>query len=288
MDKELTLNKPKPLIYIVGEMTKNKRLIYNYFLTLINEKTANEKGFFFTTISDISTITKIKDYKLLKETLKDLQHTSLHTNILKSERYCSLIGEIQILEENIVKLWFPPTIIDIALMKKDYAKINLYDLANFTSKYSITIYEMIRDYHRQNNSKVQIPDLSIQEFRKLMGVENKLNTNQKLKERILKQAKKDIEEKTDFLFDYEFIKKFGSGRFNHIRLKFKLKEEDLTDDELINGIESTETSNFEKENRIEQLEKEIAEMRKMLKLQSTKANMAIDELDRQHQEKERV
>ncbi len=288
MDKELILNKPKPLIYIVGEMTKNKRLIYNYFLTLINEKTANEKGFFFTTLADVKNNCNISRYDEIKDTLKDLQHTSLHTNILKSERYCSLIGEIQILEDNIVKLWFPPTIIDIALMKKDYAKINLYDLANFTSKYSITIYEMIRDYYRQNNTKVQIPDLSIQDFRKLMGIENKLKTNTDIKRFVLNQAKKDIEEKTDFLFNYEFIKKFGSGRFNHIRLKFKLKEEDLTDDELINQIDTFETSNFEKEQELEDLKRQLEEMQKMLKLQTTKAEMAIDELDRQHQEKERV
>lgn len=264
-ENNIMLNKPKLLVKVIGEMSKVERLIYNYFLTLITDPMAkkDEKGYYYTTLAKINDITKINNYKKIEDNLKNLQHTSLHIDILDTKIFTCLIATIFI-KDNEVKLFFPPLIVELAENKNpNYSRIDLRLLSKLNSKYSLTIYELIKTYYHSNNSKITIPDLTILDFRKLMGIENKLKTNQKIKETVLEQAKKDINNKTDFDFDFEFLKKNPqSKRFTHIRLSFTKDKQSIKDaikSPTNDNIEELESKNKELEAAlllIEQLKKE--------------------------------
>jgi plasmid replication initiation protein len=219
--KDITVLKPKKLIYVIGDMSQRKRIIYNYFLSLITTTKTDKKGYYYTTIANIKNVCNINNYEVIRGILKNLQHTSLDIDILKSKIYVNLIGEIIINDKNIVKLFFTPTIIELANEKNSYKIISITELTKLKSKYSITLYEMIQDYYRENNSRMQVPDLTIEEFRALMGVQDKYKKLSELKRNVISKILIDINDLTDFNLKYEILKKGGNTKPTHIRFNFR-------------------------------------------------------------------
>ena len=219
--EEITVLKPKKLIYVIGYMSQRERVIYNYFLSLIITTKTDKKGYYYTTIANIKKVCNINNYEVIRSILKKLQHISLDIDILKSKIFVNLIGEIIVNDKNIVKLFFTPTIIELANEKNSYKIISINELNKLKSKYSITLYEMIQDYYRENNSRIQIPDLTIKEFRDLMGVQNKYKKISELKRNVVSKIIIDINGLTDFHLKYEILKKGGNTKPTHIRFNFR-------------------------------------------------------------------
>ncbi len=221
LTEDITVLKPKKLIYVIGTMSQRARIIYNYFLSLITTTKTDNKGYYYTTIANIKNVCNINNYEVIRVILFDLQRTSLHIDILKSKISVNLIGEIVINDNNEVKLFFTPTIIELANGKNSYKKISITELTKLKSKYSITLYEMIQDYYRKNNSKMQIQDLIIEDFRELMGVKDKYKKLSELKRNVISKILIDINDLTDFNLKYEVLKKGGSTKPTHIRFNFR-------------------------------------------------------------------
>lgn len=96
----------------------------------------------------------------------------------------------EIVEENLIK----PNV---------FAKIDLSIIKEIKSKYAVILYEILEDY-----KKVNIPKMTIQEFRELMGIEeDKYKQTANLKAKVIEVIKKEINEKTNFSIDYFFEKK---------------------------------------------------------------------------------
>lgn len=267
--KSNIINKPRQLITIDGKMGVRERVVYNTLLQLIEEDKRDNEGYFITNIAHISSMTNIKDYKDLENILLNLlPYTKLRIDILNKDeekrRVIQLIGEIEIFNKNEVKLFFTPTIIKM-VKNRNYTKLEMDVLSKLNSKYSLTMYEIIKRYYVSNTSYYTIPDMKLEDFRSLMGIdENQYKRVADFKRYVFNQIIKDINEKTDFNIEYELYKK-NSRSFNYVRFNFSKKEvKDEIKDEA--KAEELEIKNYNDDKRFKELEKELEIMRNKLEL----------------------
>lgn len=300
--------KPKSLIFCKGKLTHKERIIYNYLLFRLKE----DKQFIIKEkIEDKSY--KYKEYSLqvsLKE-LKEQLGLSKKKDIIKI--FCNL-GKTDIVETEFnyarknkssfnaplinkvedyscknesFKITFSSLIInEVLLNTNDYVTLNLDDLSKFRSKYSLILYEILRASYVpyfNNNKPLR---MCLNEFKCLLNIEKYNISN--LKQRVLKKAKQDIESLTDYKFEYNFLRGDKGNNFKFIEFSFDIKEslrkdfyienkkvKNLTQEELIYIFKNKLNESF----YIEQLNKEIRELRNALSIQTRKAEKAIDELD---------
>ena len=208
--EEYIIEKARELIFVSAKLTLRERMIYNYCINLIRTTKTDLEGYYNTTIKNISTTLKIKDYKSIKKILEKLKDTPLKINILKEEQiFTSLISEVKISEDNKVKIYFTPTLKEIALCKTNYAQINLNELIKVKSKNSIVILELKRAYTHKNNKYLSIPHLPLETFKSLMGFENKYISKAHIQRDILEKSQIDLAKNLSIILKYRFLKKGG-------------------------------------------------------------------------------
>jgi hypothetical protein len=112
----------------------------------------------------------------------------------------------------------------ISQLKEQFTKLNLHDVFGFSSFYSFRFYLMMMQFRETGYLKISIDDL-----RKSLNLENKYKATKDFKVRVVDTAIDEINEKSPYTVNYEFIQK---GRtYTHLELKFKEKkaEEKLID-----------------------------------------------------------
>lgn len=286
------IKKPKNLITVEGKMGVRERIIYNFFLGLIDKQEADIEGYYSTSIKEIKKYSKINNYAQIKDILLNkLPNKKLKINLLDKNdklrnKVIQLIGEIELFDSNEVKLFFTPTI--IAMVKnKNYTKIDLNYLIKLNSKYSLTMYEIIKRYFVSNDSFYTIPNMEINIFREIMGIEDSKYKNIAHLERyVLLKIKKDINEKTDFNFDYT-LQKRNSNKYDYLSFKFskKLTENEQKKEQDI-LIENTQLKDrvFQLENRLKNMTKERNSYRDSVYNNISLVEKAIDNAEALHQE----
>lgn len=228
------VNKPLKLVYCSGELEKNDRIIYNYFLTLIDNFFYKEKNkyeedrgyYFYTTVKDINKLTNIH-YLDIKSSVKRLFEKHLVIDMLDTQEYIQLVGEIKISKDNDIKIFFSPRICEIVLSNQ-YTRLDFALSNKFKSKYSLIMYEIIKSMENEKQGiillKNKIKDLEI--FKKLMGID-KVKTyslNAHLRNKVLEPMKKEINEITNYKFDYKIV---GRGPKADLELDIRLKNKGL-------------------------------------------------------------
>lgn len=100
---------------------------------------------------------------------------------------------------------------------KSYTKYRLKNVLKLKSEYSWRIYELLKE-HEWRLQPVVVGDrkwktsriLKVDELRQLLNIpEDKYKLMKHFRESVLDKAKKELEEKTDIIFDYEVHKKAG-------------------------------------------------------------------------------
>lgn len=281
--KSNIINKPKQLITVEGYMGLRERKVYNSLLALIEKEPFPEKEtgkYYHTSLNEIANLTNITDWKLLKDILiNKLPNTRLKIDLLNKDlslngMVIQLVGEIIPTSKTEMKVFFTPSIIKM-VENKNYTKLELDILVKLNSKYSLTMYEIIKRYYVSETSFYTIPDMKIEDFKTLMGInENEYSILNNFKKRVLDQIIKDINDKTDFNIDYELFKK-NSRSFNYIRFNFSKK----------GAIAEPITTTKEEDNniKVKELEQEKEDLAKQLEYYKKLANMAIDKADAEHQ-----
>jgi hypothetical protein len=254
MEEELVIHKPKPLIYISNDLTQRERLIFNFLIKLVNTQNKEENPKYVFRLGNIKNICNIRDFEAIRAILYNLFETKLEIDLLRNKRKIKLIENLS-MKKSEVSITFSNEFME--LFKINYANIDIKEQTKLKSKYSIIIYEMIKDYYRINNSFVQIPHIEIDTFKNLMGFKN--ISNYDLKKFVLEKIIVDINKNTNFNLGYKFLNKIGSKKPTHIELKFS-KEKSI-----IPKIENKK-SNAE-------ILKEIKKEREWLRLE----NIQIDE-----------
>ncbi len=99
-----------------------------------------------------------------------------------------------------------------------YANINLVVIRGLKSKYSIILYELVKDYVKGES---EIPEMSMDKFRELFGIKGKYKLIPMLKQRVLDVAVKELNSNGDigFTVSYELRKE---GR-TYTSIKFHVK-----------------------------------------------------------------
>lgn len=165
-------------------------------------------------IGTLKRLAGIKDHnnENIKKALKELTTTQIEYNLLGKDKeeiwgIFNILAQVEIKdvqrgEDCFVEFAFPPKILEAIKNPRIYAKLDLYVLRNLNSKYSIALYEILKDY--QNLWHIRI---SVEQFRDLMGVEEgKYKKFTFLKNSVIETATKEINKKTDIIVSYDLEK----------------------------------------------------------------------------------
>lgn len=107
------------------------------------------------------------------------------------------------INEGIVELEFNEKIKPfLLLLKKNFTQYNLKDIINMNSRYSIRLYELLKQYENIGTRKFELDD-----FKVFLNLDSKYQFYANIKSRILEPARKEIEETSDIKFTYREIKR---------------------------------------------------------------------------------
>ena len=231
----VVLQKPSGTIAIRVDLTAIQRKFYNALLYIAknNLRQNKDKKTFIVSFGDLKAVlnkedkTKKDDYYI--EKLKELKLKNAEYDILSKDGerewgVFSLVSDLAVKSKKgvVTNIYFeiPERVKNSLLDPKGlYANINLVVIRGLKSKYALILYELVKDYE-----KVEVPEMSIEKFRELFGIEGKYSGRiDHLKRYVLKPAVNEINgsENIDFLVDYE-MRKMGP-RYTHIKFIVKPK-----------------------------------------------------------------
>jgi len=226
---EIIIDKDSSSIQISNKITAIQRKSYNYMLKIAkNEFKKNpEKQVFTVTAEELLVFFEIgeQNYSRLKSELEVLNRTQISYNILKKNRKSKVFGAFTLISEfeyerGIITYSFPLKIRDMILNPKMFGKINLVVIKSLRSRYSIALYELAEDY-----LNVQIPKMTIEDFRELMGLEEgQYYKFSMFKKYVIDVAVNEINdrENINFTITYE-LEKLGQ-KITHIKFIVHKKE----------------------------------------------------------------
>ena len=230
--KVIMLEKPSGAIAIVGDMNALQRKFYNVFLYVAKENLKKDvnKDYYSIHLIDIINILELEkpNKQRLKQMIKDLVDIKIEYNYLRKDGetwgISSVLNDVKVDFDDItgktVISYAIPRVVRKAMINKNgmFAKIDLIVVKGLKSKYAILLYELIKDY-----DKVQVPILSMQDFRKMFGVEDKYSRMPDLRKYVLDPACEEINNNPniDFTVSYKLIK---DGKvYTHIKFHVKPK-----------------------------------------------------------------
>lgn len=220
MSDTLSLNEHKILNYIIYSI--RKKLLVGLCLTT-SVKNINE---FIDATLDINLIeNNLHNLKTSKITLDLLDHDK-KKNIFYD--FDTLITDFDTDKGNI-KIYIEPAlkemVFNIGKGKSNFTSINQDIINSFKSVYSIKLYQLCRSNVSKDNNFVRVPDLTINQFRMLMGVEaSKYKQFSHFKSRVLEKATSEIVH-SDIIVKYRTLK--GGNRHTHIYFDTKFKKNTL-------------------------------------------------------------
>lgn len=232
------LKKPSGAIAISGNLDIRERKFYNMFLKVAEEtlKQDPQQHIFTTTLAELKQALNVKEEDKnntnLKKILKRMSNVMLEYNILEKddhiEGFAHLLDNVEFKTNKITNLtivyYSIPEVVRLSMIRENgmYASINLIIVKQLQSKYSIVLYELVRDYQR-----VEVPKMTLENFKKLFGIEKKYNRIDHLKTRVLDVATKELNdnENVNFLVDYELIR--TGFKYTHIKFIINSKPEKL-------------------------------------------------------------
>ncbi len=244
--KSLVFSKLSATITINDTMTAMQRKIYNGLLYRANEDIKEDKNAERFEISlselkgyfDIDTATD-KNNKWLKKLLLALHSISFEFNILHKDHLIwgasNLINDPEINHDKktnaVIISYSLPRRVRISMVNKTglYAKIDLMIIKGLLNKYALILYEICRDY-----KNVEIPMMTMEEFRKVFGLlyekngetQEKYKNMNNLRKWVLEPACTEINNNKNIPFTviYQLSRKRGGNYYTHIKFYMKGKK----------------------------------------------------------------
>ena len=229
---EIIIDKNSSSIQISNKISLTQRKCYNYMLKIAKNEFKKDKNkrIFQITADELMLFFKIgaKNHTYIKNELEVLNRTQVKYNILGKNRRSKESGAFTLIAgfkymQGLISYSFPPHIEEMILDPKVFGKINLVVIKSLRSKYSIALYELAEDY-----INVQIPKMSMEDFRELMGVkEGQYSSIKDFRKRVVDVAIEEINrsDNISFSLSYEMIK--IGRKITHIKFYTHKKEEVL-------------------------------------------------------------
>ena len=205
------------LIEAQYKFTKEQQLILLQVAKTLQERDIYSRKMQDTTVNysarELASKIGVVDLRHLRGVVRSLQRCimsfknleenwEMDVNIFSRGQYFAG-GEIEIkLDEYMIQFF--------KQLNDNYTKLNIKEIVQLKSKYSIRIYEFARklQFIRAPHKKEIV--YSLDEFQKMVGSSYK--TWQHLEEKVLVPAKKEINSETHIYFNYEGIKKYKKGQ----------------------------------------------------------------------------
>jgi len=238
--KAVILFKPSGTIAIGGELTAIQRKFYDGFLYIGKqqlEENINRK-WFEVKLRDLKSLLNTKEQnknnKYFKEQIRKLNKIEVEYNILEKDKmiegFFNLITEGKFITDKetgeVVIKYNLPNMVKDSLLKNNkqalFAQINLAIKKNLKHKYSLILYDLIKDYEN-----VEIPEITIGQFRKLFGIENKYKLFQDIRKYVLIPAVTEINNNPDIEFKVDISLKKQGSKYTHIKFIKTIKDKQI-------------------------------------------------------------
>ena len=188
------------------------------------------------------------DIELLKDSVRKMHTIAVEWNTLDKDQEkiwigSNFMGEVVIKPKSgIVHYAWGPEFRKLLYNPTMYAKINLIVQSRFKSKYSLNLYELCVDYFIKKQGRGETPWISVDDFRKLMGVENDkyYNNFKRLNARIIKHAITEVNKESDISVD--MVKKLDLRKV--VALKFHITPTDKVNNILTRLTEGSKQDGF--------------------------------------------
>jgi hypothetical protein len=130
-----------------------------------------------------------------------------------------------------------PNMVKDSLLKNNkqalFAQINLAIKKNLKHKYSLILYDLIKDYEN-----VEIPEITMEQFKELFGVKRKYKSFSDLKKRVIIPAVTEINNNPDIEFKVDISLKKQGSKYTHIKFIKTIKNKQIK--------ENSNTANIDK------------------------------------------
>jgi hypothetical protein len=151
MKNKLTIKKHSSIIQTnVKNLTLTQRKIINFLIHVAQK--SNDKEIFKTNVSELKKLCNIKANQNfdLKEQLRKLADIKIEFNFLNKDKknvwkIMALISEIQVID-GYIDFAFSPSMRNEILNPRIYTPLKIMLIASLKNKYSIVLYELLRDY----------------------------------------------------------------------------------------------------------------------------------------------
>lgn len=210
MNDNLQLLKPNEMISVFAELDLNRtaRHLFNYFLQHAQKKIKFENfqgDTFHINIKELNELANIypKTYEVVEKSLRHL----MRPVEIRNDPHCyrafvpvtyvavnKKTGEYDFTLQRLV--------IDLLRQTDYFTKLDLKEFNPFNSKFSLIILEFLKQYEKLKN----IPEVSIDELRKITDTQKKYPNFKHLQQYVLDVAVKEINESTNYSVSYELIK----------------------------------------------------------------------------------
>ena len=239
----MRLNKPNQLISIIPKEDINltQRKSFNVFL-----RKAQQEIKFSDKYQEIDKDTRYRfqircsrlkeqaglgndDYEYIREELKKLTQILVEITDRENKEDWTAFSLLERIERigNIYE--FSLDWIIVKALKDNYyfTQFDLLQIAKLKSKYSVILYELAKRYYSKDNPNINIPKMSIDEFRDLTNTQDKYKRISNFKKKVLDVACEEISEKTNLNISYKTIK--TGRRITDIKFKTNIEEKELLD-----------------------------------------------------------
>lgn len=151
-----------------------------------------------------------RNLKHLKDLIRGLKETTVEWNILGKDGeewgMSSLLGEVSIIN-GVCYYSYGPRFRKKLYKPAMYAKISLSLQNRFNSKHSLALYELFVDYFNVKLGFGATPVIGIEQFRKLLGLnDNEYKSFKALNKDVIKKAVDEINEKSDLSVRVEYTR----------------------------------------------------------------------------------
>ena len=164
--------KPSATIHIEHRISMIEQQVWNkLFQNAFRDM--KENGIFKISVKELVSFFpyEYKNINHLKKSLKQLVETSVEFNVFEKEKkewgVFSLLADANI-KDGICTYSYSRTLEKLMINKEMYTKINILIQQEFTSKYSLFIYELCLDYYKVN----QTPMMKLEKFRYFLGMKD--------------------------------------------------------------------------------------------------------------------
>lgn len=235
LGKKKQVIKHSAAIQISNEVNILQRRAWNVLLAnAFDDLETKEK--YEIPLKDLIAVLKFdsKNERYLKETLKILNRTQVEWNILNKDGQhewgaFTLLSQVKIID-GVCIYAYAPDLRERLNNPVMYAKISLSLQNKFHSKHSLALYELFVDYFNIKNEYGETPNISVADFRKLLGLkENEYKQFKHLNLNVIKKALDEINKLSDLFVDVEYTRKGRKVEFIKFRIKKNPKNENIID-----------------------------------------------------------